>query len=51
MENKFIVLGDGVDCVDREAAWYDHIIIDYYYEDKVNGTYEIDSMGTVRINF
>lgn len=50
-ENKRSVMGDGVDCENKPAAWYDDISIDYYYEDVVNGTNAENSLNTVLINF
>lgn len=44
-------MGDGVDCENKPAAWYDDISIDYYYEDSVNGTNAENSLNTVLINF
>lgn len=50
-QNERSILGDGVDCENKPAAWYDNISINYYYEDAENGTDESDSLNTVLINF
>jgi len=50
-QNKRSILGDGVDCENKPAAWYDLISIDFYDEDAENGTDMNDSLNTVLINF
>ncbi len=50
-QNQRSIKGDGVDCENKPAAWYDNISINYYYEDAVNGTNADNSLNTVLINF
>ncbi len=50
-QNVRSIKGDGVDCENKPAAWYDNISTNYYYEDAVNGTNADNSLNTVLINF
>lgn len=50
-QNKRSILGDGTDCENKSASWYDHISIDFYDEDAENGTDVNNSLNTVLINF